>query len=161
MFASATFAATIDENSVCLSFLLTHGAILSTASDHSSNAWFSSFVCLMLTATFPHCSIHHIIDDIQNVVILSAHVGKSLSEPLNHATWSCISLCNTSSVHSDNHHLTNLENIFINGFVKPFLTSFSVVFTTDFVHGIIHSIKSLHNSMIVFTHATHKDISLT
>jgi hypothetical protein len=161
IFASSTCAATIEENRVILSSLLTHGAILSTASDHSLNAALISLFCLTLTTTLPHCNINHIIEDIQNVVNLSAHVGKSLSDPLNHATWSCISFWNTSSNHSEAHHLTNLDKTFINGLVKLFLTSFSVAFVTVLVHGMIHCTKSLHNSIIVFTHATHKDISLT
>jgi hypothetical protein len=98
--------------------------------------------------------------DIQNVVSLSARVGRSLSDPANHATWSCISFCNTSSTHSDVHHLTIFLNILANGLVKDFLTSFSAHFTVGLVHGIIHSTRSLANSIIVFTQDTHKDINL-
>jgi hypothetical protein len=161
MFASSTLAATIEENKVTLSSSLTPGAISSTASDHSLKVCLISLFFLTSTTTLPHCNIIHMIDDIQNVVSLSAHVGKSLSEPANHAAWSCISFCNTSSTHSDNHHLTKLENTFINGLVKLFLTSFSIVFVAGLVHGMIHSTKSLHNSIIVFTHATPIDINLT
>jgi hypothetical protein len=103
----------------------------------------------------------HIIDDIQNVVNLLHHVGSSLSDPANHATWSCISFCNTSSTHSEAHHFKNFFIKLEKGFDKVFLTSFSVAFTVGLVHGMIHSTKSLANSINVFTHATHVDNRLT
>jgi hypothetical protein len=84
----------------------------------------------------------------------------SLSDPINHATWSCISFCNTSSTHSEAHHFTSFLIRFENGLDNTRLTSFSPVLAAVLVHGIIHWIKSAHNSIMVFTHATHVAINL-
>ena len=81
MFASSISAATIAEKNFFLSSSDTHGAILSTASDHSSKAFSNSLCHSISTIIFHHCNMLHIKADIQNVVSLSHHVGKSLSEP--------------------------------------------------------------------------------
>jgi hypothetical protein len=160
MLESCISAATIAENSFSLSLLLTHGAILSTASDHSLNADCNSLVWFKLTTKSHHQNIPQITEDIPHIVNLSLRVGNGLSEPPAIAARVCISFCATSSIHSDNHHFTIFLMRLESGLDNMRLTSFSPVLAAVLVHGIIDWIKSAHNSIIVFTHATHVAINL-